>query len=204
MAESPVKLVLAFIAACLLVPLVDTFGIGIGIVVIAVLAGLGAVIRYRASITGSIREWYRTWKEQKASEAAATRELEIKYLHSCRTAEDMFDLDPIEFEELVLCYFRTCGFRTAPTKASADGGVDGVLTRGDSTYFVQCKRYQPDSNVGEPAIRDFFGALTKGEAKGGMFVTTSSFTPSALKFARGTPIELIDGKELFARIEALY
>ena len=86
---------------------------------------------------------------------------------------------------------------------SGDGGVDGVIDQdalGLDRVYIQAKRYKPDNSVGEPAIREFIGSLALASASKGVFVTTSSFTPSALKAAeRNTSrIVLIDGEQLVA------
>ena len=84
---------------------------------------------------------------------------------------------------------------------SGDGGVDGVInqdTLGVDQIYIQAKRYQADNTVGPSAIRDFFGALNLKKAQKGIFVTTSSFSKSAIQTAQnlGTRIVLIDGKQL--------
>src|SRR5205814_10206341 len=38
--------------------------------------------------------------------------------------------------------------------------------------------------------------MTGEEAHGAIFVTSGSFTPDAIDFARGKPIKLVDGREL--------
>lgn len=65
---------------------------------------------------------------------------------------------------------------------SGDGGVDGVIEQdplGLDRIYVHAKRYGDGNNVGAGAIRDFFGSLDRFKANKGLFVTTSSFSPSA-------------------------
>ena len=54
------------------------------------------------------------------------------------------------------------------------------------------------NTVGSGAIRDFFGGLSLKRAQKGIFVTTSTFSPSAISTARdlGGRIVLIDGAQL--------
>ncbi|MEE8633591.1 MAG: restriction endonuclease, partial [Methyloceanibacter sp.] len=49
--------------------------------------------------------------------------------------------------------------------------------------------------------RDFFGALSLKKAQKGIFVTTSSFSPSAVRTAKdlGSRIVLVDGAHLARR-----
>ncbi len=80
-------------------------------------------------------------------------------------------------------------------------GVDGVIDQdplGVDQIYVQAKRYAVGNNIGSAAIRDFFGALSLKKASKGIFVTTSSFSSSAVQTARdlGSRIVLIDGNHL--------
>jgi restriction system protein len=84
---------------------------------------------------------------------------------------------------------------------SGDDGVDGVIDQdplGVDQIYVQAKRYAEGNNIGSGAILDFFGALSLKKASKGIFVTTSSFSPSAIQTARdrGSRIVLIDGIDL--------
>ena len=84
---------------------------------------------------------------------------------------------------------------------SGDDGVDGVIDQdplGVDQIYVQAKRYKDGNSVGSGAIRDFFGALSIKKAQKGIFVTTSTFSASAVQTARdlGSRIVLIDGVQL--------
>jgi len=71
-----------------------------------------------------------------------------------------------------------------------DGGVDLMLDRQGSRVVVQCKRWK-SAQVGVTLIREFFGVTVAEKAERGIFVTTGTFTPDAVEFARGKPIELV-------------
>lgn len=60
--------------------------------------------------------------------------------------------------------------------------------------IIQCKRYS--GSVGEPIIRDLYGVITSERANKGILMTTGHFTKSAIAFAEGKQIELIDGEKL--------
>ena len=64
--------------------------------------------------------------------------------------------------------------------------------------YIQAKRYALGNNIGSGAIRDFFGSLDRHKATKGLFVTTSSFSPSAIETAQflSKRIVLIDGEHL--------
>ncbi|MBK3776180.1 restriction endonuclease [Azospirillum brasilense] len=84
---------------------------------------------------------------------------------------------------------------------SGDGGVDGVIDQdplGLDRIYVQAKRYADGNSVGAGSIRDFFGSLDRFKANKGLFVTTSTFSPSARETAEllSKRIVLIDGAQL--------
>jgi restriction system protein len=62
---------------------------------------------------------------------------------------------------------------------------------------IQCKRFDTETQIIAPMIREFYGALVAdGKALKGIFVTTSRFTTQACDFAHSLPLELIDGQQL--------
>mgnify|MGYP000891218519 CR=1 FL=1 len=79
-----------------------------------------------------------------------------------------------------------------------DGGIDLIAYNNqpliEGKYIIQCKRYS--GSVGEPILRDLYGVITSERANKGILITTGYFTQSAIQFAKGKPIELIDGKRL--------
>lgn len=84
---------------------------------------------------------------------------------------------------------------------SHDGGLDGVIRQdalGLERVYVQAKRYGENNTVGAAAIREFVGALTGVGASGGVFITTSSFSSDANKYAENISprVILIDGNKL--------
>lgn len=104
-------------------------------------------------------------------------------------------LSGIEFEHLCEKLIKKMGFETEITKASGDGGIDLIAYNHQpllsGKYIIQCKRYT--GSVGEPIIRDLYGVITSERANKGILMTTGHFTKSAITFADGKPIELIDG-----------
>ncbi|MBM3557220.1 MAG: restriction endonuclease [Alphaproteobacteria bacterium] len=89
-----------------------------------------------------------------------------------------------------------------------DGGVDGVIDQdplGLDRIYVQAKRWKDGASVGSGDIRDFFGSLDLKRASKGIFVTASSFSPTAKETAErlGKRIVLIDGPQL-ARLMIRY
>jgi len=114
---------------------------------------------------------------------------------------------PEFFEKVVIKLLTAMGYGGSVTDAgralgrSGDGGVDGVIDEdalGLDRIYVQAKRYREGNPVGAGAVRDFFGALDRFKANKGLFVTTSTFTSSAVTTASGLSkrIVLIDGSML--------
>ena len=50
--------------------------------------------------------------------------------------------------------------------------------------YIQAKRYS-DNSVGRPTTQSFVDAMTGGECRKGVFVTSGSFTSKAIAFAKG-------------------
>ena len=118
-------------------------------------------------------------------------------------------IDPSGFERLVQRILRESGFvQVEVTGRTGDGGIDGkgiARIHGFMSFHVlfQCKRYKGSVSSGE--IRDFRGAMV-GRADKGLFITTGSFTPAAIKEATrdgAPPIDLVDGNELAEKLKAL-
>lgn len=114
---------------------------------------------------------------------------------------------PEFFESLIVSLLLAMGYGGSLDNAgralgrSGDGGVDGVIdqdARGLDRVFIQAKRYMDGNNIGSGAIRDFFGSLNLNKATKGLFVTTSTFSPSAVKTAEQLShrIVLVDGEHL--------
>jgi restriction system protein len=114
---------------------------------------------------------------------------------------------PSFFERLIVDLLLSMGYGGTSEDAgralgqSGDDGVDGVIDQdplGVDQIYLQAKRYGQGNSVGPGEIRNFYGALSLKRATKGIFVTTSSFTSSAIDTARnlGSRIVLIDGPEL--------
>jgi len=113
------------------------------------------------------------------------------------------------FERLAQRLLRESGFVSVEiTGRTGDGGIDGkgiARIHGLMSFHVifQCKKYQGSVSAG--AIRDFRGAMV-GRADKGLFITTGTFTPAAVKEATrdgAPPIDLVDGDELAEKLKQL-
>lgn len=118
-------------------------------------------------------------------------------------------LTPAAFERLVQRLLRESGFtQVEVTGRSNDGGIDGrgiARINGFMSFHVlfQCKRYK--GTVPSSEIRDFRGAMV-GRADKGLFITTGTFSPAAVKEATrdgAPPIDLVNGDELANKLKDL-
>jgi restriction system protein len=101
-----------------------------------------------------------------------------------------------EFEELVGEAYRRKGYKVAERGAGGpDGGVDLVLRKNGEKLLVQCKHWRIDM-VGVNVVRELFGVVAAENASGGIAVSSGTFTQEAMDFAKGKPLELINGAKL--------
>lgn len=134
------------------------------------------------------------WQARTRRAPASARPGEISPPVSVTLAE-LQALSPGEFEAWVQRLFKSRGFYAENTPDSADHGIDLRLIAPDGERsVVQCKRY--GGVVGEPAIRDLYGVMRAGQHARGYLVTTGRFSVAARRWARGKPLELIDGQRL--------
>jgi restriction system protein len=126
-------------------------------------------------------------------------------------AQDLLDrireAAPDFFERLIVNLLVSMGYGGSTGNAgrtlgrSGDDGVDGVVDQdalGLDRVYIQAKRYAVGNSIGAGAIRDFFGSLDRHKAAKGLFVTTSTFSPSARETEEflSKRIVLIDGDQL--------
>ena len=124
----------------------------------------------------------------------------ILLFNSQKDMETLRSLSWKDFERLVGEVYRRKGYTIVETGGGgADGGVDLVLKKNGETIFVQCKHWKMD-RVGIVIIRELLGVVYDKKASGGIVITSGTFTQEAIDFARGNPIKLVNGKELYAMI----
>ena len=118
---------------------------------------------------------------------------------------DLRLLDAVEFEWLVGELFRREGWMVEETggHGAPDGNIDLRMTRAGEQRVVQCKRWT-SWMVGVDDIRAFAGALLREGLTGsaGVFVTLSDFYPQARDEGTRAGLTLLDGRDLFARVDA--
>lgn len=105
------------------------------------------------------------------------------------------------FENLVVDLMKAMGYGDGfVTKASSDGGVDGVIHEdklGFNLIYIQAKRWDPTATITKPEIQKFAGAMMgPPRIEKGLFITTAKFSPGAKAFADAQHIILVDGQKL--------
>ncbi|MER6303273.1 restriction endonuclease [Kitasatospora sp. NPDC001539] len=111
---------------------------------------------------------------------------------------DLFEMDPIEFEELIAELFRLRGFRVMTTARSGDVGVDVIAEDLDPVtggrIVIQAKRYK--RTVPPTAVRDLESTVRHHGAIKGILVTTAGFGRGSYSYIEGKPLTLVSGPEL--------
>ena len=121
--------------------------------------------------------------------------------------EKLRNIDFYKFEDIVLDLLIKMGYGGSreeakqSTSKTQDGGIDGIINEdrlGLDNIYIQAKRWK-DTVVSRPEIQKFSGALDTPGAMKGIFITTSTFSESAIQYAKdlvSKKIILIDGIQL--------
>jgi restriction system protein len=113
---------------------------------------------------------------------------------------NLLDLSPTEFEHFVQNLFAKMGLEVQVFRPGGDAGIDCVVHDTTSIfggkYCIQAKLYR--KTVPPTAVRDLFGAVNHEGATKGILITTSGFSKATYTWAKGKPLELIDGTGLLA------
>ena len=112
-------------------------------------------------------------------------------------------LTPTAFEQMAVDLLHKMGYGAFEnsgrvTAASHDDGIDGIIMEdrlGFSLIYIQAKKWDADSTVGQPELQKFVGAIA-GRGGKGLFVTTAKFSQKAVEYANNQHIILIDGAKL--------
>ena len=130
----------------------------------------------------------------------AERRRKKRLLDRQRSLDSIRDLHWRQFEELVAEAFRRDGYAVIENVgAGADGGVDIRLRKGGESYLVQCKNWRKQ-RIGVATVREMFGVLVAESAREVFVVCSGTFTAEAVRFAKGKPINLVDGDALMEMV----
>jgi restriction system protein len=131
------------------------------------------------------------------SAISALRSLRTKLLLGAQTSLDsLHDLPWKHFEDVIGEAYRRQGYHVEEMLGGgADGGVDLRLRKNGNVVVVQCKRWR-GKPVPVQVVRELYGVMIDRRASAAKVVATTSFTPDAVAFAKGKPIELVDSNAL--------
>lgn len=124
---------------------------------------------------------------------------DTQYFNRIRQLDEIRQLDPVAFERFVGSLFEKMGYQVQTTPLSGDEGIDLVLRKDTKLAIVQCKRYE--NSVGQPVVRDLYGAMVHNKADEAYLVTTGTVTLPAQQWVAGKPLHLVDGNTLVEWIE---
>jgi restriction system protein len=100
------------------------------------------------------------------------------------------------FEDVLAEAYRRQGYHVVEMLGTgADEGVDLLLRKDEQVVVVQCKRWR-GKPVSVQVVRELYGVMIDQRASAAKVVATTSFTPDAVAFAKGKPIELVDSEAL--------
>lgn len=111
-------------------------------------------------------------------------------------------LDWRSFEKLLDGIFKNQGFRTELGPGQNDGGIDLKLYNrdgvGEIVTYVQAKRYDNKYPIKLEAVAALYGVMNIDNVENGIFITSSTYLPSARKFADKTKskLQLKDSKDV--------
>jgi len=124
-------------------------------------------------------------------------------LQSQTCMDSLRSMDWRSFELLVGEAFRRQGYSVEETgQGGADGGIDLKLRKDGTTTLVQCKQWR-SQRVGVQVVREMFAILIHEGAASVKIVALGHYTPDATAFARGKPIELVDGYTLLSTVKTI-
>ena len=117
--------------------------------------------------------------------------------------DEVMKVSAYTFKKMVVDFLNKMGYGTPEygshaTIQSGDDGIDGVIMEdklGFSLIYMQAKKWNSTSTVGQPELQSFVGAIA-GKHGDGLFVTTAKFTQKAKDYAEKHHIILIDGEKL--------
>jgi restriction system protein len=115
---------------------------------------------------------------------------------SYEAREQLAALTPTEFEQWCAHRLRALGYAVRHVGGQGDHGVDLFAEKEGERVVVQCKRFTGRRTVGEPHLRDLYGAMHSEGAVRAIVITAGYFTEEARAWARGKPIELWDANRI--------
>jgi restriction endonuclease Mrr len=145
--------------------------------------------RYHAYVA-----WQQAEAAQREREARQAREAYMSRLHAL---DSLLNLTPLEFEQAICLLLESWGYPEVQYLGGVGMAVD-IICRDAAQEItaVQCKRHEPDMQVGYQDIQKFIDVTEGHHVQHRMFVTTSTYTERAVELSHKFDILLLDGDEL--------
>lgn len=164
---------------------------GTGFVLMVGIGMLFAFLMYRR------REREKLWRLAMASWQNRGRAGAIAQKHSAMSLSD------IELEKLAAQVYKKMGYQVQHVGQMGDHGIDVLLINpNNQKELVQCKQWSKP--VGEPVLRDLYGAMMHDRAVRGWLWAPRGFTGPAKAWAQGKSIVLVDDTEINRLIGIAY
>jgi HJR/Mrr/RecB family endonuclease len=125
-----------------------------------------------------------------------------EWIRQIRLPNYLKTVDPREFELIICELFKRLGYDAKATSYIGDSGIDGYLEKDGVKSVLQCKRVK--GYVGEPVLRDIYGAMHASGAESAFVVTTGRVSHQARQWASGKPIRIIELPELHILIDEYF
>jgi hypothetical protein len=136
----------------------------------------------------------KTRQEEKIRQEKEEQAKKERWFAAKKTIDDLYKMNPFEFEEFIAKLYQKLGYEAFKTKSSGDEGIDVRASKDGKDYVIQVKR--SGKPVGSPVIQKLYGSMAHVLADYGICVSLAGFTTAAKNFANGKMIELIDGHDL--------
>jgi HJR/Mrr/RecB family endonuclease len=136
--------------------------------------------------------------EFSSSEVAKKEDDQIRF--------NIYSLDNLsgkEFEYFLKWLFEEMDYKVESTRATADSGVDLVVTKNNERVAVQAKRYGRNTKVSNTVVLKTQGGKEIYACDKSIVITTSFFTRYAMEDAKKLNVELWDRYTLSAKIDQI-
>lgn len=166
----------------------------ISMVTIVIMAGIGTVIMLRIYFK---RERGNAWRRAMAGWQSQEQTSTVVKKQSAKYMSD------VELERFAAQIYSKMGYKVQHVGTMGDHGIDVMLINpNNQKEIVQCKQWHKP--VGEPTIRDLYGAMAHEKAVRAWLWAPHGFSQPALAWAKGKSIELIDDKRISQLIGLAY
>jgi HJR/Mrr/RecB family endonuclease len=112
-------------------------------------------------------------------------------------------MSDVELEKFAAQVYKKMGYKVQRTGNMGDHGIDVMLVNPkNQKEIVQCKQW--NKPIGEPVVRDLYGAMMHENAVRGWMWAPRGFSKPAQRWAKGKSIVLVDDKEISRLIEIAF